>query len=219
MFEKNKKIIAFSFFNSLLSSFLDNRDISFLRCDLREVANLLNKKKISSLKEEDIKTLTSSYSGKIPLSVDVPLFSLLSKNEISLEKMLALADVTNADYLSIDLSYFDFDIIKKGCSLGMKFIGYSTYKESNADFIKEKAIEFQAGGGKLLILEEFPDDFIQMIHSTVKCPVISDKGKNCDGSYIRIDKMLGLTDNENSDINMKKILLDIVDEKIFKIKK
>ena len=58
-----------------------------------------------------------------------------------------------------------------------------------------------------------------MIHSTVKCPVISDKGKNCDGSYIRIDKMLGLTDNENSDINMKKILLDIVDEKIFKIKK
>lgn len=219
MFEKNKKIIAFSFFNSLLSSFLDNRDISFLRCDLREVANLLNKKKISSLKEEDIKTLTSSYSGKIPLSVDVPLFSLLSKNEISLEKMLALAEVTNADYLSIDLSYFDFDIIKKGCSLGMKFIGYSTYKESNVDFIKEKAIEFQAAGGKLLILEEFPDDFIQMIHSTVKCPVISDKGKNCDGSYIRIDKMLGLTDNENSDINMKKILLDIVDEKIFKIKK
>lgn len=219
MFEKNKKIIAFSFFNSLLSSFLDNRDISFLRCDLREVANLLNKKKISSLKEEDIKTLTSSYNGKIPLSVDVPLFSLLSKNEISLEKMLALAEVTNADYLSIDLSYFDFDIIKKGCSLGMKFIGYSTYKESNVDFIKEKAIEFQAAGGKLLILEEFPDDFIQMIHSTVKCPVISDKGKNCDGSYIRIDKMLGLTDNENSDINMKKILLDIVDEKIFKIKK
>lgn len=219
MFEKNKKIIAFSFFNSLLSSFLDNRDISFLRCDLREVANLLNKKKISSLKEEDIKTLTSSYNGKIPLSVDVPLFSLLSKNEISLEKMLALAEVTNADYLSIDLSYFDFDIIKKGCSLGMKFIGYSTYKESNVDFIKEKAIEFQAAGGKLLMLEEFPDDFIQMIHSTVKCPVISDKGKNCDGSYIRIDKMLGLTDNENSDINMKKILLDIVDEKIFKIKK
>ena len=219
MFEKNKKIIAFSFFNSLLSSFLDNRDISFLRCDLREVANLLNKKKISSLKEEDIKTLTSSYNGKIPLSVDVPLFSLLSKNEISLEKMLALAEVTNADYLSIDLSYLDFDIIKKGCSLGMKFIGYSTYKESNADLIKEKAIEFQAAGGKLLILEEFPDDFIQMIHSTVKCPVISDKGKNCDGSYIRIDKMLGLTDNENSDINMKKILLDIVDEKIFKIKK
>ena len=88
MFEKNKKIIAFSFFNSLLSSFLDNRDISFLRCDLREVANLLNKKKISSLKEEDIKTLKSYYNGKIPLSVDVPLFSLLSKNEKSIKKML-----------------------------------------------------------------------------------------------------------------------------------
>ena len=57
-----------------------------------------------------------------------------------------------------------------------------------------------------------------MLHSTVKIPIISDKGKNCDGNYIRIDRMLGLT-NEESEINMKKLFLDTVDEKIFKIKK
>ena len=171
-----------------------------------------------NIKEEDIKSMTSSYKGNIPLAVDVPILSLLSKNEISIEKMLNFANITNADYLSIDLNYFDFDLIKKGSQIGLKFIAYSTYDSVYSDFIKEKAIEFQAAGGELLILENFLDDFIQMLHSTVKIPIISDKGKNCDGNYIRIDRMLGLT-NEESEINMKKLFLDTVDEKIFKIKK
>lgn len=218
MFEKNKKIIAMSFFNSLFSGFLMKREISFLRCDLKEVANLCGVNKVLNIKEEDIKSITSSYKGNIPLAVDVPILSLLSKNEISIEKMLNFANATNADYLSIDLNYFDFDLIKKGSQIGLKFIAYSNYNSISVDFIKEKAIEFQASGGELLILENFPDDFIQMLHSTVKIPIISDKGKNCDGNYIRIDRMLGLT-NEESEINMKKLFLDTVDEKIFKIKK
>ncbi|MBQ1972338.1 MAG: hypothetical protein II223_07830 [Treponema sp.] len=218
MFENNKKIIAMSFFNSLFSSFLMKREISFLRCDLKETANLCGVNKVLNIKEDDIKSITSSYKGNIPLAVDVPILSLLSKNEISIEKMLNFANATNADYLSIDLNYFDFDLIKKGSQIGLKFIAYSNYNSISVDFIKEKAIEFQASGGELLILENFPDDFIQMLHSTVKIPIISDKGKNCDGNYIRIDRMLGLT-NEESEINMKKLFLDTVDEKIFKIKK
>jgi ketopantoate hydroxymethyltransferase len=218
VFEKNKKIIAMSFFNSLCSGFLMKREISFLRCHLQEVANLCGVNKVLNIKEEDIKSITSSYKGNIPLAVDVPILSLLSKNEISIEKMLNFANATNADYLSIDLNYFDFDLIKKGSQIGLKFIAYSNYNSISVDFIKEKAIEFQASGGELLILENFPDDFIQMLHSTVKIPIISDKGKNCDGNYIRIDRMLGLT-NEESEINMKKLFLDTVDEKIFKIKK
>jgi hypothetical protein len=194
------------------------REISFLRCDLKETANLCGVNKVLNIKEDDIKSITSSYKGNIPLAVDVPILSLLSKNEISIEKMLNFANATNADYLSIDLNYFDFDLIKKGSQIGLKFIAYSNYNSISVDFIKEKAIEFQASGGELLILENFPDDFIQMLHSTVKIPIISDKGKNCDGNYIRIDRMLGLT-NEESEINMKKLFLDTVDEKIFKIKK
>ncbi len=218
MFEKNKKIVALSYFNSVLSSFLLKRDISFFRCDLREVANLQGKMKISSLNIEDIESITSYYNGDIPLVVDVPQMAFLSKNEISLEKLFIFADKTNADYLSIDLNYFDFDIVKKGSLLGLKFVGYSTNNDVSPDFIKEKVIEFQSAGGKLLILENYADAFVQMLHGTVKIPVISEKGKNCDGNYIRMDKMLGLTENEESDVNLKKIILDVVDEKIFKIK-
>lgn len=218
MFEKNKKIIAVSYFNSLFSSFLMKRDIAFLRCDLNETANLCGINKVLNIKEENIKSFTSSYNGNIPLAVDVPILSLLSKNEISIEKILNFANETKADYLSIDLNYFDFDLIKKGSQIGLKFIAYSNNNSVSSDFIKEKAIEFQAAGGKLLILENLPDDFIQMLHSTVKIPIISDKGKNCDGNYIRIDRMFGLT-SEESEINMKKLFLDTIDEKIFKIKK
>lgn len=218
MFEKNKKIVALSYFNSVLSSFLLKRDISFFRCDLREVANLQGKMKISSLNIEDIESITSYYNGDIPLVVDVPQMAFLSKNEISLEKLFIFADKTNADYLSIDLNYFDFDIVKKGSLLGLKFVGYSTNNDVSPDFIKEKVIEFQSAGGKLLILENYADAFVQMLHGIVKIPVISEKGKNCDGNYIRMDKMLGLTENEESDVNLKKIILDVVDEKILKIK-
>lgn len=218
MFEKNKKIVALSYFNSVLSSFLLKRDISFFRCDLREVANLQGKMKISSLNIEDIESITSYYNGDIPLVVDVPQMAFLSKNEISLEKLFIFADKTNADYLAIDLNYFDFDIVKKGSLLGLKFVGYSTNNDVSPDFIKEKVIEFQSAGGKLLILENYADAFVQMLHGIVKIPVISEKGKNCDGNYIRMDKMLGLTENEESDVNLKKIILDVVDEKIFKIK-
>ncbi|MEE1291724.1 MAG: hypothetical protein UHW86_11925 [Spirochaetota bacterium] len=218
MFEKNKKIVALSYLNSVLSSFLLKRDISFFRCDLREVANLQGKMKISSLNIEDIESITSYYNGDIPLVVDVPQMAFLSKNEISLEKLFIFADKTNADYLSIDLNYFDFDIVKKGSLLGLKFVGYSTNNDVSPDFIKEKVIEFQSAGGKLLILENYADAFVQMLHGIVKIPVISEKGKNCDGNYIRMDKMLGLTENEESDVNLKKIILDVVDEKIFKIK-
>jgi ketopantoate hydroxymethyltransferase len=218
LFEKNKKIVALSYFNSVLSSFLLKRDISFFRCDLREVANLQGKMKISSLNIEDIESITSYYNGDIPLVVDVPQMAFLSKNEISLEKLFIFADKTNADYLAIDLNYFDFDIVKKGSLLGLKFVGYSTNNDVSPDFIKEKVIEFQSAGGKLLILENYADAFVQMLHGTVNIPVISEKGKNCDGNYIRMDKMLGLTENEESDVNLKKIILDVVDEKIFKIK-
>jgi hypothetical protein len=218
LFEKNKKIVALSYLNSVLSSFLLKRDISFFRCDLREVANLQGKMKISSLNIEDIESITSYYNGDIPLVVDVPQMAFLSKNEISLEKLFIFADKTNADYLAIDLNYFDFDIVKKGSLLGLKFVGYSTNNDVSPDFIKEKVIEFQSAGGKLLILENYADAFVQMLHGIVKIPVISEKGKNCDGNYIRMDKMLGLTENEESDVNLKKIILDVVDEKIFKIK-
>lgn len=218
MFEKNKKIVALSYFNSVLSSFLLKRDISFFRCDLREVANMQGKMKISSLNIKDIESITSYYNGDIPLVVDVPQMAFLSKNEISLEKLFIFADKTNADYLAIDLNYFDFDIVKKGSLLGLKFVGYSTNNDVSPDFIKEKVIEFQSAGGKLLILENYADAFVQMLHGIVKIPVISEKGKNCDGNYIRMDKMLGLTENEESDVNLKKIILDVVDEKIFKIK-
>ncbi len=218
MFDKNKKIVAFSYLNSVVSGFLLKRDISFFRCDLREVANMQGKNKIASLNIENIESVTSSYNAKIPLVVDVPQMVLLSKNEISLEKMFIFADKTNADYLSIDLNYFDFDLIKKGSLLGLKFVGYSTNNDVSADFIKEKVIEFQSAGGKLLILENFTDAFIQMLHGIVKLPIISENGKNCDGNYIRMDKMLGLAEHEENDVNLKKLILDIVDEKIFKIK-
>lgn len=218
MFGKDNKIIAFSYFNFLFASFLSKRDISFFRLDLREVANLCGMNDISLLKENDIKTITRTYNGKIPLVVDVPVVSLLSKNEISLEKMFAFADATNADYLSLNLNYFDFDVVKKGNLLGLKFIGYSVQDNSSVDFIKEKSLEFQSAGGNLLILEDYSEAFVKMIHSTLNIPVISETGKNCDGNYIRVDKMLGLTENE-SDVNIRKIFLDTADEKIFKIKK
>lgn len=218
MFEKDNKIIAFSYFNFLFASFLSKRDISFFRLDLREVANLCGMNDISLLKENDIKTITRTYNGKIPLVVDVPVVSLLSKNEISLEKMFAFADATNADYLSLNLNYFDFDVVKKGNLLGLKFIGYSVQDNSSVDFIKEKSLEFQSAGGNLLILEDYSEAFVKMIHSTLNIPVISETGKNCDGNYIRVDKMLGLTETE-SDVNIRKIFLDTADEKIFKIKK
>lgn len=218
MFEKGNKIIAFSYFNFLFASFLSKRDISFFRLDLREVANLCGINKISLLKENNIAAATQSYNGKIPLVVDVPVASLMSKNEISLEKMLAFADMTNADYLSLNLNYFDFDVVKKGNLLGLKFIGYSIQDNLPVDFIKEKSLEFQSAGGKLVILEDYPEPFVKMIYSTLNIPVISETGKNCDGNYIRVDKMLGLTENE-SDVNLKKIFLDTADERIFKIKK
>lgn len=218
MFKKDNKIIAFSYFNFLFTSFLSKRDISFFRLDLHEVANLCGINKIPLLKEDNIKTIARNYNGKIPLVVDVPVVSLMSKNEISLEKMFAFADMTNADYLSLDLNYFDFDVVKKGNLLGLKFIGYSVQDNLSVDFIKEKSLEFQSAGGKLLILEEYPEVFVKMICSNLNIPVISETGKNCDGNYVRVDKMLGLTESEG-DVNLRKIFLDVVDEKIFKIKK
>lgn len=218
LFEKGNRIVAFSYFNFLFSSFIVKRDISFFRLDLRETANLCGIDKISLFKEDDIKTVTRSYRGSIPLVVDVPAACLLAKNEMSLEKMFAFAEMTNADYLSLDLNYFDFDAVKKGNLLGLKFVAYSVQGNSSVDFIKEKALEFQSAGGELLILEDYPEAFVKVVHSDLNIPLISETGKNCDGNYIRVDKMLGLTEDE-SDINLKKILLDTVDEKIFKIKK
>lgn len=218
MFEKGNKIVAFSYFNFLFSSLMSKRDISFFRLDLREAANLCGIKNDSLLKELDIKAMTNTYNGSIPLVVDIPVASLLSKNEISLEKMFEFADMTNADYLSLDLRFFDFDVVKKGNLFGLKFIAYSVYGSLSEDFIKERALEFQSAGGELLILENYPEAFVKVIHSDLNIPVISETGKNCNGNYVRVDKMLGLTNNE-SDVNFRKILLDAVDEKIFSIKK
>lgn len=218
MFNKDNKIVAFSYFNFLVSSFMSKRNISFFRLDLREVANLCGIKKISLVKDCDIIAATNTYNGNIPLAVDIPAASLLSKSEISLEKIFDFVSATNADYISLDLNYFDFDVVKKGTLLGLKFIAYSVQSNSSVDFIKEKALEFQSAGGDLLILENYPEAFVKLIHSEMDIPVISETGKNCDGNYIRVDEMLGLTNNE-SYVNFKKILLDAVDEKILKIKK
>lgn len=218
MFDKDNKIVAFSYFNFLVSSFMSKRNISFFRLDLREVANLCGIKKVSLVKDCDIIAATNTYNGNIPLAVDIPAASLLSKSEISLEKIFDFVSATNADYISLDLNYFDFDVVKKGTLLGLKFIAYSVQSNSSVDFIKEKALEFQSAGGDLLILENYPEAFVKLIHSEMDIPVISETGKNCDGNYIRVDEMLGLTNNE-SYVNFKKILLDAVDEKILKIKK
>lgn len=218
MFNKDNKIVAFSYFNFLVSSFMSKRNISFFRLDLREVANLCGIKKVSLVKDCDIIAATNTYNGNIPLAVDIPAASLLSKSEISLEKIFDFVSATNADYISLDLNYFDFDVVKKGTLLGLKFIAYSVQSNSSVDFIKEKALEFQSAGGDLLILENYPEAFVKLIHSEMDIPVISETGKNCDGNYIRVDEMLGLTNNE-SYVNFKKILLDAVDEKILKIKK
>lgn len=215
--KSKEKIVAVSYFNFLFSSLLIERKIDFFRCDLNEISEILGYKNPRKVLLQDVLLFTKNYFGDIPLSVDLPLSILFERNTVSVERIVDFYVRSNADYLSIDLSYFEYDSIKKIIEKNIPMIAYSVNQNKEDDFvrIKEQAVEFQSAGGTLCILTDYSDDFVHAVKNSLNMPVLSETGSGCNGNYRRIFDLLGLSEKSNKMFNLKDAFVDTVDEYIF----
>ena len=84
--------------------------------------------------------------------------------------------------------------------------------DENFEKIKDSSVEMQAQGVKAIILEQYPQSFVENMQKTLSIPVLSDTPAKSDGVYCKLSKLIGLENNSNKMLNASELITQTVQD-------
>ena len=184
--------------------------VDFMRLDLQEQIMLFGYDTTHILSVEVLEFIASTRTRKAPFFVDISPAFLYNNN--SLKKIFNFIKKTEVEGLCIDLKYYTSSIVKKLHFENINVIATTTMVDENFEKIKDSSVEMQAQGVKAIILEQYPQSFVENMQKTLSIPVLSDTPAKSDGVYCKLSKLIGLENNSNKMLNASELITQTVQD-------
>jgi hypothetical protein len=204
--------------------------IDLLRFDINEFAFLNGYSSEKIIFSNDILPILKNLK-KLDIShkiaIDVPL-SIISNDKSNYSDIISFYKESNADILVLNTDYDCFDLLQRLSRIKIPFLIYSKNLTANSknnekyfNDLLNKFIEIEHMNSIMLILDNYPLDFIEHLKKNILIPIISNDNKSIsDGFYGKFSSLSGLESNDNKKyINLNDLILGGIKDCITDINK
>jgi ketopantoate hydroxymethyltransferase len=230
--KQKEKIFIFSFINNSLLDIYNDFSIDVFRFDLYEYSLLYGYKDINRISQKEILPLLNKLpdlkKGKDLsklIAVDLPLTEIFGEENFSLQNVIDYYNKSRADLLILNIDHNILGLTNKLSKIKIPTIinSKNNLKTNSNDYLETmytKLIESESQGALMILVEDYPQSFINNLKNAVSIPVICNlKSNKIDGYYARFSTVFGLIESEeNRYLNLSDLIHDSVEDYIKDIK-
>lgn len=226
---QKEKMFVFSFINNLILDIYKKFNIDIFRFDLMEFASLYGYKDVNRISKNEILPLVKEINIKKDnnfsklIAVDLPLSDIYGEDNFSLQKTIDFYNKSLADILVLNIDHNILGLTSKLSKMKIPVIIYSNnnFKMENSDYLElmqARLVESESQGAVMVLVENYPQSFVQNLKGSVQIPVISNvKSSNnkVDGYYAKFSSVFGLIQSDgNKYLNLSELIHDGINDYI-----